>query len=171
VKFFGEPLGPSKLVEYIPAPNGLICHYCDEGISTDERGVITPVLVSGTFYRDRAWHRECLGHLLCGGEDQRALRREHVRLLFEAYESRWLAETKGISDLDRIMNHPSYKQIIALGPCVVPLLLERLRMNPGHWFYALSQITGEEPKLIDDDDTFVGATKAWIAWGKKKGLI
>lgn len=88
-----------------------------------------------------------------------------------ALEAEWKKDTLVSSNMEKILGHWAYRKIIALGPPVVPLLLERLRYEPDHWFYALSQITGEEPKLVNGDETFEGATEAWVRWGKQKGLI
>src|SRR5438067_6852971 len=42
-------------------------------------------------------------------------------------------------------NHPAYREIISLGPEVVPLLLRDVEENHTPWFCALREITGADP--------------------------
>ena len=56
---------------------------------------------------------------------------------------RWRAETGMLSNMNKVLSHPAYEEIIAMGPPAVPLILRELRDWPGHWFRALKRITGE----------------------------
>lgn len=40
---------------------------------------------------------------------------------------------------------PSCQRIIGMGPVVVPLILEELRREPDHWFWALEMLTEDDP--------------------------
>src|SRR5438309_1944296 len=56
-------------------------------------------------------------------------------------------------------NHPAYREIIGLGPSVVPILLRDLEVKHRHWFAALQELTGADsipdsaagniPKMVD----------------------
>ena len=45
---------------------------------------------------------------------------------------------------------PAHQEIINLGQPAVPLILERMRSQGGHWVEALRQITGADPIPPDD---------------------
>jgi len=90
---------------------------------------------------------------------------EEFRLLTNS----WKHNTAAQSMLERIVRHPAYQQIIALGPDVVPLILAELQRQPDHWFWALKSITGEDP--VPPGANFTEAVEAWLAWGRKRGLI
>jgi hypothetical protein len=62
-----------------------------------------------------------------------------------------------------------YQRIIGLGPAVVPLILRELAAGPGHWFWALTALTGEDPAA--ETRTFAETTRAWLAWGEERGLL
>lgn len=49
------------------------------------------------------------------------------------------------------------------------LLLLALQKNPNWWFFALEQITGENP--VQPDYNFDETVEAWLQWGREKGLI
>jgi hypothetical protein len=57
----------------------------------------------------------------------------------------WKDATVLTSSFSEMATHPTYQQIIGMGKEVLPLLLEELRREPDHWFWALKSITGEDP--------------------------
>ena len=50
----------------------------------------------------------------------------------------WQAEVAPLSSSTARVKHPAYREIIALGPAAVPLLLRELEQRPNHWFVAAS---------------------------------
>lgn len=62
-----------------------------------------------------------------------------------------------------------YKEIIELGPPVVPLLLSDLATTQRHWFTALSAITGADPVPEEDGGRILKMRDAWLNWGKENG--
>jgi hypothetical protein len=66
-------------------------------------------------------------------------------------------------------NHPTYREIITLGPPVVPLLLRDLEKNQTHWFCALREITGADPISESAAGNVPAMAEAWIRWGKDNG--
>ena len=82
---------------------------------------------------------------------------------------RWRADTEALSSVQQTVTNHAYQRIIGLGPGVVPLLLEELRREPDHWFWALSAITGENP--VRPGSTFAEAVAAWLDWGRARGLV
>jgi hypothetical protein len=93
----------------------------------------------------------------------------HLRTRFDELADRWAAESEFISSHTRAILLRPYQQIIGLGPAVVPLLLERLRDRPDHWFWALSILTDQDP--ADGAHGFVEAREAWLSWGRSHGYI
>src|SRR5438552_1282659 len=57
----------------------------------------------------------------------------------------WKRETELLSSIQQVAMTPAYQEIIGLGQAVVPLILQDLRREPEHWFWALAAITGENP--------------------------
>ena len=101
----------------------------------------------------------------------RADRRTELRRRFERYADEWRARTAHLSVLSQRVMHPSYQRIIGLGPEALPLIIERLVVQPDHWFWALSSISGEDPARPEDAGRFDAMRKAWIDWGRKRGLL
>jgi hypothetical protein len=60
---------------------------------------------------------------------------------------------------------PSYQHIIGLGPAAVPLIIERLRDEADHWFWALKAIVGEDKAA--GATTVKEAARRWIEWYDK----
>lgn len=94
-----------------------------------------------------------------------------VESYFHALKDKWLADTRFSSSINSSLSHPLYHEILMLGENIVPLLLKDLIKNRTHWFFALSQLTGENPikpahagnldQMIDD----------WTKWGEEHGVI
>lgn len=88
---------------------------------------------------------------------------------FSELAETWQRETALESFLDRKAMHPAYQRIIGLGPAVVPLILRELAERPGHWFWALNALTGEDH--AQGTQTVAEAGRALLAWGRERGLI
>lgn len=81
----------------------------------------------------------------------------------------WNRETAILSDMGRACRHPAYRAIIALGPPVVPILLNELRTNPDWWFEALEELTGANPLTADDGGKVRQMAAKWVQWGREHG--
>ena len=66
---------------------------------------------------------------------------------------------------------PEYERIKKLGFAVVPLILKELEHEPDEWFSALEYLTEENPVADQDRGRLQAVTKAWLAWGRDRGLI
>ena len=97
----------------------------------------------------------------------------NLEQVFESLATQWREDTEHMSNLNKACKHFAYQQIIGMGKVaprlILPLLLRELELRPDHWFWALHEITNEDPPQQDDD--FDSATDAWIAWGKEKGYL
>jgi hypothetical protein len=88
---------------------------------------------------------------------------------FSELSERWRRETALVSNVERIVLHPAYQRIIGMGREAVPLILQEISTRPGHWFWALNAITGEDP--VHEGATFREAIDAWLNWGRANGYI
>lgn len=107
-----------------------------------------------------------IAHAPSAAERQRAELHEK----FTALARKWTRETERFSNLNKIVMHPAYLQIIALGPSVIPEILQQLSRGPDHWFFALRALTqGEDPAT--GTTTMKAAAEAWVSWGREHGYL
>lgn len=85
-----------------------------------------------------------------------------VESRFERDAAEWEDETLYMSTVIDMVTVPSYQRIIGLGPAVVPLIIERLREEPEHWFWALRAIVGEDK--ASGATSVLEAAHRWIEW-------
>ena len=88
---------------------------------------------------------------------------------FSRLAAAWKAGRGATSSLTAMAMHPSYQQIIGMGPVAVPLLLRELERQPDHWFWALKAITAADPVPPDDRGKLAEMTAAWVRWGRDQG--
>jgi hypothetical protein len=118
------------------------------------------------------------------GSDSQIIRRHWENLLTDYYkplsrqwanpairfsnlEKEWKESTSMLSSITEIVMHPSYQQIIGMGPTAIPLILLSMRRELSHWFWALCAITGENPVPIEHRGKIKKMTKDWFVWGRK----
>jgi len=90
---------------------------------------------------------------------------------FLQLSEQWKNETGHSSKMMYKFMNKNYQQIIAMGDSVVPMLLDALITSPGHWFWALEVITGENPVKQEHAGYFDSMTRDWIEWGIDEGRI
>jgi hypothetical protein len=83
----------------------------------------------------------------------------------------WGDEAGYLSDLTKAYAHPAYRQIVALGPAVVPVLLRDLERKPAWWLPALRELTGANPVDPADRGNLRRMSEAWVKWGRENGMI
>jgi hypothetical protein len=88
---------------------------------------------------------------------------------FEALATQWRRETRHLSLMNDIVLNPAYQQIIGMGKPAIALILEDLKQQPEHWFWALRSITGENPIRPEDRGRLLQMTEAWLEWGRQHG--
>lgn len=91
------------------------------------------------------------------------------RTRFNQLASLWRRESGPSSSVTELAKHPAYQAIIQMGEDAVPLILEELKANPGHWFIALQKITGANPVSDEQRGNFQSMAEAWISWGNNSG--
>lgn len=90
---------------------------------------------------------------------------------FLRLKTEWEDNTAHLSSVTESAMHPAYQQIIGMGPVAIPWILEEMRRKPGHWFWALKAITGEDPILPEQRGRIKQMTEAWLQWGREHGYI
>jgi hypothetical protein len=90
---------------------------------------------------------------------------------FRKLVAEWESKVAVLSSTTARVQHPSYQEIVALGPDVVPLLLRELEQRPNHWFAALKSLTGADPVPRSDRGRIGPMTEAWIRWGREHGYL
>lgn len=94
-------------------------------------------------------------------------RRERFRRLAR----QWREDTQWLSSTTEIAMHPAYQAIIGMGPEALPMILEDLRINSGHWFWALKAISNEDPVPPGDRGVMKKMKAAWFRWAEQKGIV
>jgi hypothetical protein len=96
-------------------------------------------------------------------------RTSDIERQFTQLASQWEAETDMMSNLSQKVLHQAYQQIIGMGEKVIPLLLKELKRQPGHWFWALSAITGVNPVKSENRGRIRRMAQDWLEWGHDHG--
>ena len=76
-----------------------------------------------------------------------------------------------LSSTDQITEHPAHQEIVSMGEPVVPLILERMKSQGGHWFHALRDITGADPVSLEDRGNVPAMQESWLDWGEQNGFV
>lgn len=76
----------------------------------------------------------------------------------------------GASSTRRAMREPAARDIVAMGPAVIPLLVERLDQSGYRplWLRLLGTLTSFQPGA--GEETVDDAARAWIRWSKRGGV-
>lgn len=96
-------------------------------------------------------------------------RAERLEQQFELLKSNWKRETTFLSDVDEIMDSPSYRAIVELGEDVIPLILKSLQEKPDFWFGALERLTNTDPVAPASYGNIIQMADDWIAWAQANG--
>ncbi|MEP9412145.1 MAG: hypothetical protein HRF42_12255 [Candidatus Brocadia sp.] len=90
---------------------------------------------------------------------------------FLTLKTQWEADTAMLSSATEIAMHPAYQQIIGMGHTAIRFILVEMKKKPGHWFWALKSITGEDPVLPNQRGRVKEMTQAWLRWGREKKYL
>jgi hypothetical protein len=89
---------------------------------------------------------------------------------FQALAIPWLAMTRFRSNTRTLRNHPVYRELIALGEPVVPLILAEVKKESNvSWFLVLGAITGDDPVPPAFAGRVDAMAQAWLDWGRARG--
>jgi|tagenome__1003787_1003787.scaffolds.fasta_scaffold20636643_3 hypothetical protein len=90
---------------------------------------------------------------------------------FNRLAAEWKEKSRFLSNTAQMALLRPYQAIIGMGMPVVPLILEEMEREPDQWFWALESITEENPVRPEDAGNVRQMTKAWIDWGRQRGLM
>ena len=100
-----------------------------------------------------------------------------VNVQSDLFEERFrlLAETVGeecahFSSMHAVAQHPAYRQIVEMGERALPLILRELEQKPGHWFWALREITQANPVHPEHRGVVAEMAQDWLDWARGKGM-
>lgn len=96
---------------------------------------------------------------------------KNPQLRFQLLKAEWESEVGYLSSMTEIAMHPAYQQIIGMGPITLPFILSTMEIEPGHWFWALKCITGEDPVPPESIGRLKRMTECWLQWGREQGYI
>ena len=97
---------------------------------------------------------------------------KEVEERFHALLTDWRNRTRLESNYAKIMTHPSFRRILALGPQAVPYILQDMKTgHGGAWFQALEDITGENPIAPEHEVDSSLMIEDWLEWGRRNGII
>lgn len=83
----------------------------------------------------------------------------------------WHKATLLSSSMTDDQMHPAHLAILAMGKPALPLILEDLQENGGHWFLALRLISDENPVPPEHAGRIKRMREDWIAWGRQHGYL
>jgi hypothetical protein len=91
--------------------------------------------------------------------------------LFRTLVKQWKRDSRYLSNSAQMALLEPYQNIIGLGAPALPLILDELRREPDHWFWALRSITREDPVPKKAAGKLDEMTQAWIDWGVENKII
>jgi hypothetical protein len=90
---------------------------------------------------------------------------------FQSLVAEWQEETRYLSSTTQIAIHPAYQRIIGMGPDALPLIFRQMQRAPGHWFWALKAITGEDPVMPGHAGSLPEMTRDWLRWAREHSYL
>lgn len=79
--------------------------------------------------------------------------------------NKWKEDTKYISDYNKIINDPSYLEILGLGKDILPFIFKSFKDNTGFWLHALEHITNKKKYIKKKNPTRKDFRDFWLTWG------
>jgi hypothetical protein len=66
--------------------------------------------------------------------------------------------------LEFLIQEAAYKELIAMGKDILPLLIQELEVNPEYWFHALKTITSQNPIKRGNQNKNSLIANDWKEW-------
>ncbi|NAY91713.1 hypothetical protein GTQ34_07280 [Muricauda sp. JGD-17] len=85
---------------------------------------------------------------------------------FLKLKDQWLEETMFASNSSDIFSNSAYEQIISMGELAIPWIIRDLKRSNNHWFYALRNITGENPIPQEHAGAIDQMKEDWVDWAE-----
>jgi hypothetical protein len=89
---------------------------------------------------------------------------------FDRLVREWKAIESPSSSAMELAMHEAYQQIIGMGPIAIPWIVEELKKEPDHWFWALYCLTGGvDPVPPTERGDIEAMSAAWLKWASENG--
>jgi len=88
--------------------------------------------------------------------------------MFAGFKNQWAQDTYNTYPE---VEHPAFRGIVTMGEIAVPLILEELKEKPSWLYFALEEITGENPVEETGEDSLEDISSRWLWWGEQRGYI
>lgn len=85
-----------------------------------------------------------------------------------AYDQ-WLADTYASSRFDQILGHQKFLEIVNMGTPALPLIFERLALQPSFIYLAAERILGGTPEDLTRAEDFDSLITSWLEWSEIAG--
>jgi hypothetical protein len=90
---------------------------------------------------------------------------------FTRLSEEWERDTAHHSSLTRIVRHPAYQRIIAMGDRAIGPILRDLETTHRPWGPALHAITHASPVAAEDAGKASRIAAAWLRWAEAEGYV
>ena len=85
-----------------------------------------------------------------------------------AYRS-WWEDTCALSQLDRVIKHPGFVEIVEMGIPILPLIFDKLTETPSFIYLAIESILQEKPRDLSPSSDVGSVIAAWLEWLDRAG--
>lgn len=96
---------------------------------------------------------------------------EKLKMLFNKLKDDFSIETMFFSNPSDIFSNSHYLKLVSLGSSALPLIMEDWEHSELPWFYALSQITGENPIKDESAGDVRLMKKDWKEWFNQNQIV
>lgn len=90
---------------------------------------------------------------------------------FLELKNKWKSDTKFISSGTYLISNQAYQEIISFGRKAVPWIIKDLQKTNDHWFFALAQITGENPIKNENIGNVEKMSEDWLEWASINNYV
>ena len=80
----------------------------------------------------------------------------------------WEREIAHVSSLSKMKRVPAFKELVGLGPSIIPLAFDRMKRSSVAWFLVLEELTRASP-IEPRNAALYEIKKAWLDWGRQRG--
>jgi hypothetical protein len=164
------PKQPRKGLDYSPCDHKHLAHSLKRSIDKPTVRQLVDVIKHSQY---RIGHRGPIKKARVSGRPAKIQGTLEQR--FHEQSDKWRQETEHLSSPAQIMMHPSYQAILGMAKGreqeMIRLMLHDLRENRTPWFWALSYLTQQNPIERSAAGKLDKMIKAWIDWGKTKGIL
>jgi len=82
-----------------------------------------------------------------------------------------IQDTKFDSGYESLVNHPAHLRIVSFGEKVIPFLIYDMVNDRFPWFYALAEITGENPIKNESRGKIDEIINDWFEWAQENNYV